>query len=116
MSDMSPVEQRNHVKHVVIDLPASGREPAREVLDYRVGPAVNYTFFRDWRGNTNLILWGDSLSEETLRTLGNACHELEQEHADMAMYDAAKAADRMEGAFVFETRQERYLDTEGDDE
>ena len=102
--------------HVLIEVPAGGKESAKEVIDYRVGPACNYRFFRDWRNQQMLVLWGGSLSTDTLRRLGDACHELEQEHADMAIYDGASAADRMEGAFIFENRQERYLHTDNDQE
>lgn len=92
-------------KHVTIEIPAGGKESAKEVLDYRVGPACNWHFFQgpeNWRGGrkTYIVLWGEYLEADTLRRLGNACHELEMERSDMAMYDAAKDADRMEGAFI----------------
>lgn len=91
----------NEPNHTVIEVPPGGREVAQEVIEYRVGPPVNYTIFQDWRARERLVLWGEQLSEDTLRRLGDACHDLEQEYADMAMYDAAKGADRMEGKFVF---------------
>jgi len=86
--------------HVIIKVPAGGKETAKQALSYRVGPACNWAFFYT-RRSEKLVLWGEHLDETTLRRLGNACHELQQEHADMAMYDAAKGADRMEGKFVF---------------
>lgn len=46
-------------------------------------------------GGVKLIPW----KERWLKELSTACHELEQEYSDMAMYDAAREADRMEGAF-----------------
>lgn len=90
------------VNHAVVDIPHGyeGKEIAKDVLDYRVGPACNWEFFRARRG-TKLILWGDTVDEELLRTLGDATHEYEQEMAGGAMYDSASAADRLEGNFVF---------------
>lgn len=95
-------------KHVVIDVPPGGKETAVEVIEYRVGPRINYAYFRTWRGQPRLLLWGEQLSESMLHRLSEACHDVEREHADMAMYDAAKAADRMEGAFLYDTRQQRF--------
>lgn len=92
---------RHGPNHVVLDVPPGGRDVALEVLQYRVGPYVNFAFFRTWREERKLVMWGEKLSEQMLRQLGDACHELEQEYSEMAMYDAAKAADRMEGKFVF---------------
>lgn len=87
-------------RHVEIEVPAGGRDVADEVLQYRVGPAVNYTYMRGFRG-TKLVMWGEKLSDDMLRRLGDACNDLEREYADMAMYEAASDADSMAGRFVF---------------
>ncbi|WP_436348816.1 hypothetical protein [Natronorubrum sp. FCH18a] len=85
--------------HAVVDVPAGGRDVAKEVIEYRVGPPVNYAFFRTLRGE-KLVLWGDHMQERWLKELSTACHGLEQEYSEMAMYDAAREADRMEGEFL----------------
>jgi DNA-binding transcriptional ArsR family regulator len=100
MIEDKDARQQEGVNHAVIEVPAGGRDVAKEVIDYRVGPPVNYAFFHTFRSQ-KLILWGEQLSEDTLGRLGDACHTLEMEYKDMAMYEAARDADRMEGKFVF---------------
>lgn len=104
MSDTPP-------NHVVIDVPSTGKSVAKEAIEYRVGPPVNYTFYYH-RRNYRLVMWGEQLDTDTLRRLGDACHDLEMEHKDMGFYEDARSADKMEGAFIFENKQKRYLKEE----
>lgn len=89
----------DEIPHAVIDVPAGGRSVALEAIQYRVGPPVNYAFFRTLR-KEKLVLWGKNMEVRWLNELSTACHELEQEYSDMAMYEDAREADRMEGAFL----------------
>ena len=102
---MSKAESTDEIHHAVVDVPAGGREWATQVIDYRVGPPVNYAFFRTPRSQ-KLVLWGEHMEERWLKELSSACHELEQENSDRAMYEAAREADRMEGEFLRAERTE----------
>lgn len=76
-----------------IDCKAGGRDIMREVLEYRVGPAADWTFVRG-----TLILAGRSeqVDEDLKRQLMSATHDLQMEYSDDAIYDAAEDADRLE--------------------
>lgn len=80
----------NEKPHALIDLNSQEwREVVKEVLDYTLGPPVAYHY----EGGT-LHLWGEQLDESMLLEIADACKDLEREHADDAMYDAAENARR----------------------
>ncbi|SIR99925.1 hypothetical protein SAMN05421858_5079 [Haladaptatus litoreus] len=60
---------------------------AQEALEYKLGPAIAWKY-----DDGSLYLWGENLDENTLRNISDACHEVEADHRDMAIYDSAQDA------------------------
>lgn len=89
--DFLPVEERLGDGVLRLNTTAEEHDVLEEVVEYRVGPAIDS--FGTEQGQT--VIRG--LDREDLRPLMDACHDIEQEYSDDGFYDAAKAADRVEG-------------------
>lgn len=82
--------------HATIDLGYSTwLDSVQQVLEYRLGPPIAWEY-----ADGTLYLWGEHFDRETLRAISSGCHDLEQEHAEDAIYGAAQAADRAESKLL----------------
>lgn len=76
-----------------VDCTGGGRDIMREILEYRVGPAAEWTFVD---GTCIIVGRADRVDADLRSALSTAAHEIEQEYATDGIYDAAENADRLE--------------------
>lgn len=110
MSEQEGDEVTGGPKHAICEV-GLGVDTVKEAIEFRVGPACNWTVFHPRPYfKAHVALWGESLSKDDMRMLGDACHELEQEAADMSMYDAASEADGAESGFIWPEEKHGFDD------
>jgi hypothetical protein len=88
--DLLPVEERMGDGVLRLDTTAEEHDVLTEVIEYRVGPAIDFFGIEDGQSVTK------GFDPADLSTVMNACHDLQQEYAADGFYDMAKAADRVE--------------------
>lgn len=88
--DLLPPEERVADGVLRLDTTAEEHDVLEEVVQYRVGPAIDFFGIED----RQTVIKG--LDPADLRSLMDACASLEQEYATDGFYDMAQAADRVE--------------------
>lgn len=89
--DLLPVEEQVADGVIRLDTHAEQHEILTEVVEYRVGPVLDFFGLEDGQS----VFKG--LDPADIRPLADACHKLEREYAEDGFYEAAQAADEVEG-------------------
>jgi hypothetical protein len=79
----------NHPRTEVEMSFAEWNEAAKQALEYKLGPPIAWEY-----DEGALYLWGEWLNDTMLNRIADACRQIEREHADMAIYEAAETARR----------------------